>query len=100
MVEINLFLQGILYFCGIILLIVLITLGVKMLTFMDKANKVLDNVEEKVNSFNALFDIVEKVNNSVSSITDAFVDKTKDHITKLFNKRHKKEDIEEDDEYV
>ena len=37
----------ILYFLGIVLLVILIVLAIKLISTVDKTNRILDNVEEK-----------------------------------------------------
>ena len=46
MVEIGVILNVLLYTFGIILLIVLIILGIRMFNFLEKADRVLEKIEE------------------------------------------------------
>lgn len=82
-----------------ILLIVLITvgiiLGIKCIYVVDKTKKIMDNVEEKVNSLNALFAIVSLINNKVALITDKAVAVVEEWLSKLFRKRSDDEDEHE-----
>ena len=69
----NLFLPIILYIVGIILLIVLIILGIKCIGILDKVDRVVDNIEEKVNTFNGAISIISKFSDGISSIVDSFI---------------------------
>ena len=46
--EINVFLSMLLYIAAIVLVIVFIIVGIKLIGILDKADKVIDNLDEKV----------------------------------------------------
>lgn len=80
----------------IVLLVVGIILGIKCIYIIDKAKAVILNVEEKVNSLNALFSVVNLVNDKIAFITDkaaSFIDRM---LTRLFSK--KDDEYDEEDE--
>lgn len=81
----------ILYIFGIMLMIVLIILGLRLLQTLDKIDRILDNVEDKVNTLNGTFNMIKKVTTSVDLISTKIVSGITDNIGKLF-KKNKKED--------
>jgi len=89
-------LQVLLYLLGAGLLIVLIIAVVKLFATIDKTNKLLDDLEDKSQTLNGLFDTIEDVsdtartlNSKVSGIVAKFLGASR--------KRRKK--LEEEDEY-
>lgn len=88
----NAILPVLLYIFGIILLIVLIILGIRMIQVLDKVEHIVDNVEEKVNSFNGFFDILDKTGYSISMIGDKVISLVSGIISKIFNKNKKNEE--------
>lgn len=97
--ALNAILPVLLYIFGIILLIVLIILGIRMIQVLDKADKMLDdaneileNVSEKVNSFNGFFDILDKTGYGISVIGDKVIGLFSGIVSKIFNKNKKDEE--------
>ncbi len=78
----------------IILLIVGITIGIRMIALADKADKILDDVEEKVNSLNGIFNVVNKVSLGLETMSS----KITGTIASLFGRVFKKKKEEEDNE--
>ena len=78
----------------IVLLIVLIILGIKLICVVDKTEKMLDDVQNKIDSFNGVFNLVdiasEKLNIGISSLVDGIINL----VGKLFKKRKDIEDYE------
>lgn len=81
----------------IILLIFGIILLIKCIRIIDKAHALIQNVEDKVNSLNALFSVVEMFNSKVALIADKVTSTIEDLITKFFNRKNKDEYDEEDE---
>ena len=77
----------IVYILLIVLLIILIVLGVKIIFVIDKTDKLLDDVQAKVDSFNGVFKLIdmtsEKINIGVSAIIESIISL----INRLFRKR-------------
>jgi len=93
---VGVFLPMMLYICGIILLIVLIVLGIKLIMILDKVDRVVDNVEQKVNSLNTAFSIIDRTTDGIIGIGNTIVSA----ITSLTNKLMKKNKfVEEEDDY-
>ena len=67
------FLPIIIYVLLIILLIIGIILGIKWIITINKVEKVVDDVNEKVESLNGLFQVVDFTTDKLVSITDDVV---------------------------
>lgn len=92
MESLNLFLPVLLYTFGIILLIVLIILGIRLIIILDKFDRVVDNIEGKVNSLNGFFSIIDKAADSIALISDSVVNTVASLVFKIFKKKKGKED--------
>ncbi len=88
----NAILPVLLYIFGIILLIVLIILGIRMIQVLDKVDRIVDNVEEKINSFNGFFEVLDKTSYGISVISDKVISFFSSVISKIFNNKKDKED--------
>lgn len=96
MIEfLNVALPIMLYISAIIVLIILMVLGIKLIGILDKVDRVVDNVEEKVNSLNNAFSIIDKTTDSLISIGNTVVGSVTSLVSKVLNK--KKFNDEEDD---
>lgn len=77
----------IIYILLIILLIILIILGIKVIMVVNKTDKLLLDIQQKVDSFNGVFKLIdmagEKINIGVSAIVESIISL----INRLFRKR-------------
>ena len=93
------FLQTILpiviYILLIILLIIGIILGVRSIQTLNKVDKVVDDVNDKVQSLNGFFNLVDFTTDKIVSITDRVVEGVSGLIGHIFKRRHVKSDEEE-----
>lgn len=87
------------YILGSILLVVLIILGIKLIQTVDRANALLDDLEEKSKSLNGLFEVVSNFSSAVAVVGDRIVDGIAGMVSTFFHKRKKrkskKEEIED-----
>lgn len=92
------FLPIIIYILLIIILVVGIILGIRFIRTLTKIEKVVDDVNDKVQSLNGLFSIIDFTTDKIVSLTDTVVDKVSLLISKLFFGKNKKrkESIKED----
>ena len=81
-----------LYIFGIILLIVLIILGIRLIQILNKCEKVIDNVEEKINSFNDVFTVINKLSYGLSMVSDKLISSITNMVSKIFNRKKDKEE--------
>ena len=74
----------VIYFLLIIMLVIGIILGIKFIKTMNKVEKVVDDVSEKVESLNGFFHIMDFATDKLVAITDTVVDKISMLISRLF----------------
>lgn len=86
------FLPIIIYLLLIVVLVILIILGVQSIDAMKKVNKVVDDVNNKVESLNGLFNLIDYSADLLSSFSDKLVDGLSGVISKLFHRKKKKEE--------
>ncbi|MDE6141723.1 MAG: hypothetical protein K2G03_03875 [Bacilli bacterium] len=79
----------------IFLLVIGIILLIKCIRIIDKARDLLQNVEDKVNSLNALFSVVEMFNSKIALLTDKVTSTIESFIARIFNRKNKDEYDEE-----
>ena len=91
------FLPIVIYLLLIILLIIGIILGIKAINALGKVEKVVDDVNKKVESLNGFFSIIDFTTDKIVSLSDKFVDIVTGAFTKLFSKKNKKKKVEDDD---
>ena len=89
------FLQILLYMLGSILLVVLIILGVKLIITMNKIEVVVDDISIKVGKLNGLFSVIDATTDKLSILSDKMVDAVSVLIRKIFKRKKRKDDIDE-----
>ncbi len=90
------FLPIIIYILLIIILVIGIILGIKSIITINKVEKVVDDVNEKVESLNGLFHIIDFTTDKIVSITDRVVDTVSSLASKIFF-RKRSEKIKEEE---
>ena len=89
------FLPILLYVVAIVVLVVLVVLGIRLIKVIDKVDKLVDNVEEKINTFNGALSMVKSAADGISSLSETVVYTVSTAVSKLVNKFTKnKEDID------
>ena len=86
------FLPLVIYILLIILLVVGIILGIRSIQTLNKVDKVVDDVNDKVQSLNGFFNLVDFTTDKIVSITDKVVEGVSCLIGGVFKKRNKKEE--------
>ena len=79
--------QVILYTTLLILLIVLIALCVKMIHTLNKIDKVVDDVNIKLNKVEGLFNIMDTTTNAIASLNDKVVSGIYGIFHRIFRKK-------------
>lgn len=93
----------VLYFLGAFLLIVIIMLVIKLLSTVDKINIILDDVEEKSQSLNGLFEALESVGNTINKANSGIANFVAGMVKKAYKIRKKvrrkkqEEEMDEDE---
>lgn len=80
----------VLYVLGTILLILLIILSIKAMKTLKKIDTTLDEVNEKVNKFNELFDVIDSSKEILATIGDKILGTIVNGIIGLFSKKTRK----------
>lgn len=96
MVDLNSLLITLLYMAGFILLVVFIIIGIKLIGILNKVDRVVDDVEDKVSSLNGVFHAVDKFSDNVNTISEAVVSNVVGFVSKIFGKKKSVIDEEED----
>ena len=86
------FLPSIIYILLIIILLIGIVLAIKFLITLDKVEKVVDNVNDKVRALDGLFHIIDTTTDRVVLITDKVIEGVTSLIANLFVSKKKKKD--------
>lgn len=81
---------------GIVFVTTLIILSVRLNFTLSKVDTMLDDILKKLNTVNNVFEVVDKVTDSINLINDKMVERIVSIITNIFAKRKKKEEIEEE----
>ena len=81
----------VLYILLAALVVTLIILAVKVIQLVDKANGLVANLEEKVNSLNRFFAMIDNVTDAISGVSDKMVDGISGFIMRIFNRKKRKE---------
>lgn len=92
------FLPLVIYILLIIFLIIGIILGIKLIITLDKVEKVVEDVNDKVQTLNGFFHIIDYTTDKIALATDKVVDGIASIFHKLmFNKKKKKIKKESDE---
>lgn len=86
-VDVNELLSVILYLSLIILVIILIVLGIKLIKTLKKVNIVIDDVTDKMNRVDGVFDIIDKTTSYATTISDKIISSITHFINVLFKKK-------------
>lgn len=74
----------VLYFLGAILLVALIVLTVKLIITMNKIEKTVDNISDKVKTLDGLFEIINMFTGKFYLVTDKIVEYATLLVEKIF----------------
>ena len=91
------FLPILLYILGAVLLGVLIYLVIKLLDTVDKVNVLLDDVEDKSQQLNGLFDACENIGDTVNGVSFKIANVFSKILGSVNKRKRKKKVVEEDD---
>ncbi len=94
MEELSLILGIITYIFTITLLIVAIIIGIRIIGLTDKIDRILDEVEEKVNSLNGMFNVFNKFSLGMELVSSKVTGTISNLIGKVFKKKKEEEDSE------
>lgn len=89
------FLPIVIYLLLIALLTIGIILGIKTIITMNKLEKVVDNVNEKVESLNSIFSIIDFTTDKIALFTDKVVEVTGNLFSKILFRKKGKDKVDE-----
>ena len=78
------------YILGSILLVCLIIFVLKSISILDKANEVLEDVNNKVKSLDGLFAAIDTASSAITAIGDGIMDKVFSLINKIGTRKKRK----------
>ena len=81
----------IVYLLLIVFLIVLIVLGIKMIFVVDKTDKLLEDVQNKVSSLDNIFKLIDFTSSKLTTSVTSLIDTIFGFVKKIFNKRKEEE---------
>ncbi len=87
MISINDLLLLLLYVALLILVIIFIILGIKLIKTLKKVNIVIDDVTDKMNRVDGVFDIIDKTTSYATTISDKIISSITHFINVLFKKK-------------
>ena len=90
-------LRIVLYVLGAVLLVALIVLTIKLIYSVERINVLLDGVERKMKTVDKIFGAVDNVADAFAALSDKVVDGIAGIINKVFGRKKKRREIEEDD---
>ena len=82
----------VIYILLIGLLIIGIIIGIKLIITMNKVERIIDNVENKVNALNSVFSIIEVASGKISGVYERIIDIISSLIDRLFIGRGKRKE--------
>lgn len=88
MTSVNDMFLCILFIALIVLVIFSIIICIKLLYTIDKTNDVLTDLEKKLKSVDGVFTTIDKITDTVSTISDSFVSKSLMLLDKIFKKKN------------
>ncbi|MEG0799344.1 MAG: hypothetical protein RR228_00445 [Bacilli bacterium] len=75
-----------------ILLVICIIVGIKLINNMVKLEKMIDSIQQKVDSLKGVFDTIDFVTNKVNKLGDTIFDFVSNGIKKIFKNKEKEID--------
>lgn len=97
MEELLMFFPIVLYILGSILLVILIILGLKLINTINKTNEILEDAYNKTKSLNGFFNAIDSITDTLSNLSDSIVSNVTGIISKVFNKKKKVKENDEDE---
>lgn len=91
------FLPLVIYILIIVALVVVIVLGIKAIITMDKVDKIVNSVNNKVESLNTIFNFIDFTSDKLTGIVEKTVDFFSDLIQRIWYKKSIKEEEEENE---
>ena len=85
----------VIYFLLIILIIIVIVIGIRLVTIMNKVDKIIEDVDHKVQSLNGIFNLIDGITDKLTTFGDTILGFLSNSIFKVFKSKKKKKEEEE-----
>lgn len=83
------------YLLLMILIVVFIIVGVKIINALNKTERVIDNVEDKVNSLNGFFNVIENTTSKISGVYEKSFTVVSGLVNKILSRKHERDEEDE-----
>ena len=93
-IDLNNLLTLILFVALIILVVIFIILGIKLIKTLKKIDRVIDDVNLKMNKVNGIFNIIDKTTDYASTISDKIIGTLSKFINSLIYRKKGNDDDE------
>lgn len=87
LIDFNQLLQILLYAGLIVLVIIFIILGIRLIRTLDKVDKLLDDVNDKMTKVNGVFDLIDKTTDFAAGFSDKIISGITRFINLIFRKK-------------
>lgn len=91
-IDFTLFLQTLVYIVLIILIIIFIVIGIKLIGTLSKVDRLLDDVQKKVDRTDEFFEMIDRFSDYASNVGDKIIGGFLKVVTKLVRKKGNDED--------
>ena len=85
----------IIYFLLIILLVVIIILGIKFIITVDRINRIVDDINDKLVAVKSIFDLINIITGKVNYLGNTIIEKAKNLINKFLGLGNERDDEDE-----
>lgn len=86
-IDFSLFLQLMVYIFLIALIIIFIILGVRLLKVLTKVDKLVDQVEERIQKTDNIFGLIDKTADFASNVSDKIISGIFHFVSNIFKKK-------------
>jgi len=86
-IDFTMFLQILIYMLLIALIIIFIVLGIKLIKFLAKMDKVVDDVSDKLQKTDNVFGLIDRTADIASNVSDKIVTGIFNFISNIFKKK-------------
>ena len=95
MVFLSQVLPLVVYMLLIVVLVIGIIIGIKLIITMNKVEKIINNVEDKMNALNGVFNIIEIASGRITGVYERIIDFISGIVDRLFLSKNSRKDEED-----
>ena len=86
-IDFTMFLQILIYMLLIALIIVFLILGIRLIKFLSKMDKVVDDVEDKLKKTDNVFGLIDRTADIASNVSDKVITGIFNFVSNIFKKK-------------